>query len=106
MKLSVKKIKESKNQKKLVMITAYDYLFAKLFDNEVDMILVGDSLNMSFNGDSDTLGIDINTMIYHTNAVCKGAPNSFIICDMPFGIYTNKKDALKNSILIQSAELS
>jgi len=79
------------------MITAYDTLFAKLFDSEVDFILVGDSLNMSFSGNKDTLSIGIKEMIYHTQAVCNGAKNTFIICDMPFGSYTNQEDAIKNA---------
>ena len=46
-------------------------------------ILVGDSLNMSFAGKKDTLSASLEQMIYHTNAVCNGAPSSFIITDMP-----------------------
>lgn len=80
------------------MITAYDTLFSKMFDGEVDLILVGDSLNMSFRGEPDTLSADIDVMLYHTKAVCKGAENTFIIADMPFGTYTNREDALQNSI--------
>jgi len=82
------------------MITAYDALFSRLFNNNVDFILVGDSLNMSFGGNDDTLGIGINEMIYHTKAVCNGAPDTFIICDMPFGTYINEKIALKNAIKV------
>lgn len=96
-KIDINKIKKSKNNKKLTMITAYDALFSKLFEELVDMILVGDSLNMSFAGKSDTLSTSLEQMIYHTNAVCTGAKNSFVILDMPFGSYTNKKDALKNA---------
>ncbi len=99
-KISVNSIKASKNYKLLSMITAYDYLFAKLFDGIVDIILVGDSLNMSFGGQKDTLSANMDIMLYHTKVVCKGAKNSFIICDMPFGSYTTKKDALKNSIRV------
>lgn len=97
MKQTVTTIQKAKNLKKLTMVTAYDALFAKLFDDEVDFILVGDSLNMSFGGNSDTLSIGMKEMIYHTKAVCNGAKNTFIICDMPFGTYTNKKQALKNA---------
>jgi 3-methyl-2-oxobutanoate hydroxymethyltransferase len=97
-KMSITTIKKSKGVRPLVMITAYDALFASLFEESADMILVGDSLNMSFAGKSDTLSATLEQMIYHTNAVAMGAKNSFIICDMPFGTYTNKKDALKNAI--------
>jgi len=96
-KMSITSIQKSKGIKPLVMITAYDALFASLFDENADMILVGDSLNMSFAGKEDTLSATLDQMIYHTNAVCRGAQNSFVVCDMPFGTYTNKKDALKNA---------
>jgi len=99
-KLTISAIKKCKGEKPLVMITAYDALFAKLLEPSADMILVGDSLNMSFAGRSDTISATLEQMIYHTNAVCMGAKNSFVICDMPFGTYTCKEDALKNAIKV------
>ena len=96
-KMSVTSIQKAKGVKPLVMITAYDALFASLFEESADMILVGDSLNMSFAGKNDTLSATMDQMIYHTNAVCMGAKNSFVICDMPFGTYTSKTKALKNA---------
>ncbi len=97
-KLTIHSIQKAKNERPLVMITAYDALFAKLFDPIADMILVGDSLNMSFAGAPDTLSATLKQMIYHTQAVCQGAPNSFVICDMPFGTYTTHEKALENAI--------
>jgi len=97
-KLTISSIQKAKGVRPLVMITAYDALFAKLFEENADMILVGDSLNMSFAGKSDTLSATLQQMIYHTNAVCAGAPNSFVVCDMPFGTYTTKEKALQNAI--------
>lgn len=99
-KMTINSIKKSKGVKPLVMITAYDALFARLFEESADMILIGDSLNMSFAGKSDTLSATLEQMIYHTNAVAMGAKNSFLICDMPFGTYINKKEALKNAIKV------
>jgi len=99
-KLTISSIKKAKGAKPLVMITAYDALFAKLVSESADMILVGDSLNMSFAGKSDTLSATLDQMIYHTNAVCMGAKESFVICDMPFGTYTTKEDALANAIRV------
>lgn len=95
-KLNITKIKEAKNRYKLTVITAYDALFANLFKDSADMILVGDSLNMSFAGKSDTLSATLEQMIYHTNAVCNGAKDAFVITDMPFSTYINKDEALKN----------
>lgn len=99
-KMTITSIKKSKGVQPLVMITAYDALFARLLEPSSDMILVGDSLNMSFAGRADTLSTTLEQMIYHTNAVAMGAKNSFIITDMPFGTYVNKKEALKNAISV------
>ena len=99
-KQTISSIKKSKGLKPLVMITAYDALFAKLLESSSDMILVGDSLNMSFAGRTDTISATLEQMIYHTNAVCMGAPNSFVVCDMPFGTYINRDEALKNAIKV------
>ncbi|MBR8465711.1 3-methyl-2-oxobutanoate hydroxymethyltransferase [Campylobacter sp. faydin G-140] len=97
-KLSVTDIKNKKFSEPIVMITAYDALFARLFEGIADIILVGDSLNMSFNAQKDTLSISMRDMLYHTKAVSKGAENTFIIADMPFGSYFDEKTALKNAI--------
>jgi len=99
-KITITSIKQSKGNKSLVMITAYDALFAKLLEPCADIILVGDSLNMSFAGKTDTLSSTMEQMIYHTNAVCNGAKNTFIICDMPFGTYTDKSTALQNALKV------
>lgn len=99
-KMTISSIKKLKGVRPLVMITAYDALFASLLEPSSDVILVGDSLNMSFAGKNDTLSATMEQMLYHTNAVCMGAKNSFVICDMPFGTYINKDVALKNSIRV------
>jgi 3-methyl-2-oxobutanoate hydroxymethyltransferase len=96
-KVTLTTIAKMKGVEPITMVTAYDALFAKLFDGEVDMILVGDSLNMSFLGKEDTLSATMDQMIYHTQAVCNGASLPLIILDMPFGSYTNKVDAVKNA---------
>ena len=96
-KVTLTTIAKMKGVEPITMVTAYDALFAKLFDGEVDMILVGDSLNMSFLGKDDTLSATMNQMIYHTQAVCNGASLPLIVLDMPFGSYTNEVDAVKNA---------
>lgn len=101
-KMNITKIKNFKNNKKITMITAYDALFAKLFEEIADIILVGDSLNMSFAGKNDTLSATLEQMIYHTNAVCSGASKAFVVLDMPFGTYINKDEALINAIKVYS----
>ena len=77
---TITSIKNAKGKTPLTVITAYDSLFASIFNKKTDMILVGDSLNMSFNKKPDTLSATLDIMIYHTNAVCKGATDTFIIC--------------------------
>ena len=94
---TITSIKKSKGLAPLTVITAYDALFASLFDAKVDIILVGDSLNMSFNAKADTLSATMDIMIYHTQAVCAGAKETFIVMDMPFGSYTNETLALQNA---------
>jgi len=99
-KLTVKNIASLKGKEKIVMITAYDALFASLFNDEADMILVGDSLNMSFLGKKDTLSATMDQMIYHTQAVCNGAQSPLIVFDMPFGSYLTKEQALENAVRV------
>ncbi len=99
-KINIQNIKDSKHSKKLSMITAYDAVFAKLFDGNIDIILVGDSLNMSFANHSDTVSVTLKQMIYHTRAVCSAVKHSFVVCDMPFGSVCSKKKALKNAIKV------
>ncbi|MDD2905642.1 MAG: 3-methyl-2-oxobutanoate hydroxymethyltransferase [Sulfurimonas sp.] len=99
-KMTLSAIAKTKGVRPLVMITAYDALFASLFEQSADILLVGDSLNMSFAGKPDTLSATMDQMLYHTNAVCMGAKNSFVICDMPFGTYTTKEIALQNAIRV------
>jgi 3-methyl-2-oxobutanoate hydroxymethyltransferase len=96
-KVTLSTIAKMKGVEPITMVTAYDALFAQLFDGEVEMILVGDSLNMSFLGKEDTLSATMDQMIYHTQAVCNGANLSCIVFDMPFGSYTTPKIALKNA---------
>ena len=96
-KVTLSTIAKMKGVEPITMVTAYDALFAKLFDGEVEMILVGDSLNMSFLGKDDTLSATMDQMIYHTKAVCNGSSNSMVVLDMPFGTYSNELDAISNA---------
>ncbi len=78
---------------KLTMLTCYDYSSAKIMNqSDVDMILVGDSAAMVMHGDNSTLPIDVATMAQHVKAVAKGAPDKFIIGDMPFLSYRKSLD--------------
>ena len=73
---------------KITMITAYDYSSAMLSEKAgIDTILVGDSLQMVMLGDDSTIAATLDTMIHHTKAVVKGAPETFVVTDLPFGSY-------------------
>jgi 3-methyl-2-oxobutanoate hydroxymethyltransferase len=99
-KVTVRTIQKMKGRKPVTMVTAYDALFAGLFDGETEMILVGDSLVMSFFGEADTLSATMDQMIYHTRAVCKGAKLALSVFDMPFGSYQTREQALENAVRV------
>ena len=71
--------------RKIVMITAYDVLFSKIFDEVgVDIILVGDSLGQVVLGLPNTLGVTMEDMVRHTGAAARGRKRAYLIADMPF----------------------
>ncbi|MBC1444351.1 3-methyl-2-oxobutanoate hydroxymethyltransferase [Listeria seeligeri] len=81
------------NGEKITMITAYDYPSAKNVEQaEADMILVGDSLGMVVLGYDSTVPVTVDDMIHHTKAVKRGAPNTFVVTDMPFMTYHGSVD--------------
>lgn len=96
-------IKSMKSMQKIVMLTAYDYPMAKLMDNIVDIILVGDSLGMVVLGYETTTKVAMDDMIRATEAVARAAKNALIVCDLPLGTYNNKTYALKNANLLLKA---
>ena len=98
-KKTILNIMEAKNKKKLSMITAYDVTSAKIAERaEIDMILVGDSLGMTMQGNNDTNSVTLDEMIYHIKIVAKNAPNTFIVADMPFMSYEiSVEQALENA---------
>ena len=88
-KLSVRDILARKaNGPKIVVVTAYDVTFARLFDEAgVDILLVGDSLGMVFQGQDNTLPVTLDEMIYHARAVARARPNAHVVLDLPFMSY-------------------
>ena len=78
---------------KIAMLTCYEASFATLMDNAgVDMLLVGDSLGMTVQGQSSTLPVSLQDMCYHTAAVARGTKNAMIVADLPFGAYQKSKE--------------
>lgn len=88
------------NKEKITMITAYDYPSAKQAEQaEVDTILVGDSLGMTVLGYSSTTKVTLEDMIHHAKAVKRGAPNTFMIVDMPFMSYHSSiEQSINNAV--------
>lgn len=88
-KITIPQFKEMKQQgKKIKMVTAYDYLLAAVIDKSpIETILVGDSLGMVVLGYESTVSVTMEDMLHHIKPVVKGAPNTLIIADMPFGSY-------------------
>jgi 3-methyl-2-oxobutanoate hydroxymethyltransferase len=87
------------SKKKAVWITAYDYWTAQFAEQAgMDMILVGDSLGMCIYGYEGTIPVTMDQCIYHSEAVRRGAPNTFVIGDMPFLSYQiNCDEAVRNA---------
>ncbi|MEP6906244.1 MAG: 3-methyl-2-oxobutanoate hydroxymethyltransferase [Gemmatimonadales bacterium] len=82
----IARYKEEK--RKLVMVTAYDVLFARAVDaSDIDMVLVGDSLGNVVAGFDSTLRVTLDNMIYHGAAVRRGVKRAFLVVDMPFLSY-------------------
>ncbi len=79
---------------KIASLTAYDATFAKLFAQcGIDFMLVGDSLGNVVQGQTSTLPVTVEQIAYHTEAVRRGAPEAFIIADMPFMSYATPEQA-------------
>jgi len=88
-----------KNGDKITFLTAYDYPTAQFAEDAgLDMLLVGDSLGMCVYGYKGTIPVVMDQMIYHADAVRRGAPNTFVIGDMPFMSYQSSLEkAVENA---------
>jgi len=85
-------------RERIVMLTCYDALFARLLDaSGVDVLLVGDSVNQVLAGAESTLSATLDQMIYHTKIVRRGAQRAMVVCDMPYLTYqVTKEEAIRN----------
>jgi 3-methyl-2-oxobutanoate hydroxymethyltransferase len=90
------------NKEKIAMITAYDFSFARLFDEAgIEVILVGDSASNVMAGHETTLPITLEQMIYHASSVIRGINRCLVVVDLPFGSYqSNSEIALASAIRI------
>jgi 3-methyl-2-oxobutanoate hydroxymethyltransferase len=87
-----------KGVKKIIMLTAYDFQTAvSLSTCNVDLLLVGDSLGTVFQGKGSTKQVTMEEMLYHTEAVVRGANKVPVIGDMPIRSYDTEEDAIRNA---------
>ncbi len=83
---------------RIVALTCYDTLFARLLDaSGIDILLVGDSVNQVLAGAPSTLSATLDQMIYHTRIVRRGVERAMVVCDMPFLTYqVTPEEAVRN----------
>jgi 3-methyl-2-oxobutanoate hydroxymethyltransferase len=92
-------MKKKRDQEPITWLTAYDYPTAQLEEKAgIDIILVGDSIGMTIFGYDSTLPVTMDLLIPHTKAVRKGAPNAFLVGDMPYMSYQiSPQEAIRNA---------
>ncbi len=84
----------------ITMLTCYDYTFARLFnDTDLDMLLVGDSAAMTMHGYDSTVPATLDMVVAHCRAVVRGAPDKFIIGDLPFLSYRSELQASMQAVM-------
>ncbi|WP_305460326.1 3-methyl-2-oxobutanoate hydroxymethyltransferase [Photobacterium leiognathi] len=90
--------------RKFASVTAYDASFAQLFEQqEMPVMLVGDSLGMVLQGREDTLPVTVEDIAYHTRSVRAGSPNALLMADMPFMSYATPEQACENAAKLMRA---
>lgn len=102
-KVTTRRLGEMKQRgEKISMLTAYDFSSARIIDAAgIDVILVGDSASNVMAGNTTTLPITLDQMIYHAKSVMKGTQRALVVVDLPFGTYQgNSKEALASAIRI------
>lgn len=86
---------------KISMLTAYDYTTARILDEAgIDALLVGDSAANVMAGYETTVPMTVDEMIVYASSVVRGTSYALVICDMPFGSYTNPAQGVDNAVKI------
>src|SRR5262245_9758165 len=97
-RITVPEIKARKGNEPIVCLTCYHAHTARLLDNYVDIMLVGDTLGMVIHGMETTLGVTLDLMILHGKAVMRSAKRALVVVDMPFGSYEESPEvAFRNA---------
>ena len=104
-RLTVRDILAMKGRRRIVMVTAYDYAFARLVDAAgVDVVLVGDSVGMVVHGLPSTRQVTMDMMLLHTESVARAVRRAMVVADMPFGSYeASREEAVRNAIKLVRA---
>ena len=92
-RISVPDIAGRKGGEPIVCLTAYDAPMAGLLDPHCDVLLVGDSVGMAVHGLPNTVGVTLEMMILHGQAVVRGSRRALVVVDMPFGAYEGSREA-------------
>jgi len=103
--VTISKLQEMRQAgEKIAVLTAYDASFTALMDQAgIDVILIGDSLGNVVQGESSTIPVTLEHMVYHTSCVAKGQESAFLIADMPFGSYSTPEQAMLNAAELMRA---
>jgi len=91
-RLAAPDIRARKGGEPLVCLTAYDAPTAEILDAHCDVLLVGDSVGMVVHGMPNTVGVTLEMMILHGQAVMRGSKRAMVVIDMPFGSYEGAKE--------------
>ncbi len=92
-------VKFKNENKKITMVTCYDYWSAKIIsESDIDAVLVGDSVAMVMHGYETTVNADVEMMAFHTAAVNRGIGSKFLVADMPFLAHKKGRGYLVNSV--------
>ena len=105
-RLTISQLQKMRNDgKRIAMLTCYDASFAALLDSqEVDILLIGDSLGMVLQGHDSTLPVTLEQIAYHTGCVVRGSTRAFVMADMPFGSYQESPaQAFRSAAVLMAA---
>jgi 3-methyl-2-oxobutanoate hydroxymethyltransferase len=96
-RVTVPDIRARKGQEKIVCLTAYTAPIAALLDPHVDVLLVGDTVGMVLHGMATTVGVSLEMMVLHGQAVMRGSKRALVVVDLPFGTYEESPEVAHRS---------
>ncbi|MGO4855355.1 3-methyl-2-oxobutanoate hydroxymethyltransferase [Phaeovulum sp. W22_SRMD_FR3] len=91
-RITVPQIRARKGGEKIVCLTAYTTPVAELLDPHCDLLLIGDSVGMVLHGLPGPVGVTLDMMILHAQAVMRGSEHALVVVDLPFGSYERGPD--------------